>query len=161
MTTSSRIAHELQLFFRQNIPLAEAAGIEVDAYTGDQLIVSAPLDKNINDKGMAFGGSLYNVCVICGWGMAHLKAEELGLTGQMVISKAEISYLKPLVARLVATAQSPDPEQLSHFKQAYQKRGRAAVQIEVTMLDEQQQPCVHFVGKYAVLAPVSEAAKTD
>jgi len=145
-------ADELGVFLSTHLPLARAAGVQVDSYSGDTLIASAPLDKNINDKGTAFGGSLYNICVIAAWGMTHLKAKELGLDGDIVVAKGEINYLRPLVGRLVASATSPNQEAVLRAEQGFKNRGKAIFTINVTVKDDQQMACVEFVGKYAVLA---------
>lgn len=142
----------LENFVIEHLPLARAAGISVDAYSGDTLVVSAPLDKNINDKGTAFGGSLYNLCVITGWGMTDLKAKELGLVGDIVVAKGEINYLRPLRGRLIAKVEAPSEVDLQHIKRSYVSRGKATFHLEVVILDENQNPCVQFKGKYAVLS---------
>jgi len=145
-------AIQLGSFLTEHLPLARAAEVHVDAYTGTQLIASAPLDKNINDKGTAFGGSLYNLCVIAGWGMAHLKAKELSLSGDIVVAKGEITYLSPLTEQLVAVALAPSDEKIAKAKHGYLSRGKAIFNIEVSIQNENKQPCVLFHGKYAVIA---------
>ena len=145
-------AEELDDFLRTHLPLARAAGVKVERYTGDKLIASAPLDKNINDKGTAFGGSLYNICVIAAWGMTHLKSLEMGLKGDIVVAKGEINYLRPLTSQLMATAIAPTPELIARAKQGFVDRGKAIFSIKVEILDQENQPCVEFEGKYAVLA---------
>lgn len=153
MTDYSSAASDLEMFLRKHVPLADAAEIKIDSYTGEQLVASAPLDKNINDKGTAFGGSLYNLCVVSAWGMAHLKTGELGLEGDLVVAKGEISYLRPLREHLIATAKAPDNEQLERVKLLYQDRGLASFYIDVTICDDQKQLCAEFRGKYAIIAP--------
>ena len=145
-------AEELDEFLRTHLPLARAAGVKVERYTGETLVASAPLDKNINDKGTAFGGSLYNICVIAAWGMTHLKSQELGLKGDIVVAKGEINYLRPLTTNLVATSISPGPELIKRAKDGFATRGKAIFTIKVEILDQDNQACVEFEGKYAVLA---------
>lgn len=142
----------LENFVLEHLPLARAAGITVDDYTGAELRVSAPLDKNINDKGTAFGGSLYNLCVIAAWGMTDLKAKELGLKGDIVVAKGEIDYLRPLRGRLTASVLSPSEEDLRRIEKSYHARGKAAFYLEATIVDENQAICVNFKGKYAVIS---------
>lgn len=145
------LAKDLDGFLKEHLPLARAAGVNIDAYDGSRLQVSAPLDLNINDKSTAFGGSLYNLCVIAAWGMTDLKAKELGFTGDIVVAKGEISYLRPLRTRLIASAFSPSKLMLEKAVHSYQEKGKAIFNIAAHILDEQQQVCVEFQGKYAVL----------
>tara|TARA_R110002167_G_scaffold80443_6_gene221195 strand:+ start:634 stop:1119 length:486 start_codon:yes stop_codon:yes gene_type:complete len=146
------LAKNLDAFLKEHLPLARAAGVQIDSYDGDSLQVSAPLELNINDKLTAFGGSLYNLCVIAAWGMTDLKAKELGFTGDIVVAKGEINYLRPLRSRLIASAFAPDEAMIEKAIHSYQTRNKAVFTIAVQILDEQQQVCVDFQGKYAILA---------
>ncbi|MFT7184936.1 MAG: thioesterase domain-containing protein [Pseudohongiellaceae bacterium] len=152
MSDYIKAGKNLEHFVLEHLPLARAAGISVDEYSGEALLVSAPLDKNINDKGTAFGGSLYNLCVITAWGMTDLKAKELGLDGDIVIAKGEINYLRPLRGRLIAKVEAPGKTDLEHIKKSYASRGKATFLLEVVIVDEHQNACVQFKGKYAVLS---------
>jgi thioesterase domain-containing protein len=152
MSDQIEAGKNLEDFVIEHLPLARAAGIRVDEYSGGTLVVSAPLDKNINDKGTAFGGSLYNLCVITAWGMTDLKAKELGLEGDIVVAKGEIDYLRPLRGRLIAKVVAPSDADLLHIKKSYESRGKATFNLEVVILDENQNACVQFKGKYAVLS---------
>ncbi len=145
-------AEALEAFLLKHLPLARAAQVSIDAYDGETLRLSAPLSENINDKGTAFGGSLYNLCVIAGWGMTHLKALALGLEGDIVVAKGEISYLRPLKDRLVATAHTPEADILEKAQQHHTGLGKSVFHIDVTVPDEGGKTCVKFRGKYAVLA---------
>lgn len=145
------LARNLATFLKEHLPLARAAGVKVDSYDGACLQVSAPLELNINDKQTAFGGSLYNLCVIAAWGMTDLKAKEVGFIGDIVVAKGEINYLRPLRSKLIAKAFAPDAAMLEKAMQSYQARGKAVFTISAQILDEQQQVCVEFQGKYAVL----------
>jgi thioesterase domain-containing protein len=145
-------AKELERFLIKHLPLARAAQVSIDTYDGESLKVSAPLAENINDKGTAFGGSLYNLCVIAGWGMTDLKAKELGLEGDIVVAKGEINYLRPLKGRLIATAYAPDAAVLEKAQHHHVGLGKSVFHIDVDVLDENAKACVRFSGKYAILA---------
>ena len=151
MTSIDNPAQHLEEFLIKHVPLASAAALSVDGYDKHSLLISAPLEKNINDKGTAFGGSLYIVCVSAGWGMTYLKSQELGLDGDLVIAKAEIEYLSPLKDRLIAKAMAPSADDLANFQQRFKAKGKAALNIEVELDNEQGKPCVRFHGKYAIV----------
>ena len=144
-------AEELEEFLIRYVPLARAAGVRVSSYDGVTLSVSAPLDKNINDKGTAFGGSLYNLCVIAGWGMTSIQCEALGLKGDIVVAKGEIEYLRPLRSELKASVSVPSAEVMAHFVESYERRGRASLKHDVWVAGDDDQPAAHFIGKYAIV----------
>ncbi len=152
MKAFQSLADDLQAFVEGHVPLVAAAGIEVQGYDGNTLRIAAPLDKNINDKGTAFGGSLYNLCVVTGWGMTWLTAQELGLKGDIVVAKGEIDYLRPLRGDLLATVHAPDEAARQHFLESYRKRGKAVLSQRIMVPNEHGEDCVHFIGKYAIVA---------
>lgn len=141
----------LQDFFMLNVPLARAAQISVHSYDGEKLVFKAPLEPNINDKGTAFGGSMYVLCVSAAWGMSSIKAQELGLDGELVVAKAEIEYLRPLSESLRAEATSPNEESLQHFKDSFERHGKAVFELEVVANNSEGKACGRFKGKYALL----------
>ena len=147
-----KTAASLEAFLRSEVPLARAAQICVESYDGVTLTATAPLGPNINDKGTAFGGSLYNLCVTAAWGMTSLKCGELDLEGDIVVAKAEIEYLSPLREDLVAVVHAPTEEELTHFVSNFRRRSRAAMSHQVTISDKAGVPIVRFKGKYALVA---------
>ena len=66
----------LDEFITDHLPAISAAKIEVESYTDTQLIISAPLNMNQNDRGKAFGGCLYNIALVACWGTMFLKCSE-------------------------------------------------------------------------------------
>lgn len=163
MSSSSRpesqnyqqIAENLQSFLLEHLPLARAAGVAIDSYDGEVLTASAPLENNINDKLTAFGGSLYNLCVIAAWGITHLKAQELRMEGDIVVAKGEINYLRPLRHHLVAQAFSPNEKDLEKAVKFYKARGKGVFTVHAEIRDDDGELCVEFFGKYAVVKPAS------
>ena len=141
----------LQDFFMLNVPLARAAEISVQSYDGQKLVFQAPLEPNINDKGTAFGGSIYVLCVSAAWGMSSIKAQELGLDGELVVAKAEIEYLRPLSESLRAEVCTPEPQALQHFKESFERHGKAVFELDVVANNSENKACARFKGKYALL----------
>jgi len=152
MNTQHNIAcRALQDFFMLNVPLARAAEISVHSYDGNALVLQAPLEPNINDKGTAFGGSIYVLCVASGWGMSSIKAKELQLDGELVVAKAEIEYLRPLDEMLSAEVVSPDDVAIAHFKDSFERHGKAQFDLEAVVKNRAGKACARFRGKYALL----------
>lgn len=144
-------ARALQDFFMLNVPLARAAKISVHSYDGAKLVFQAPLEPNINDKGTAFGGSTYVLCVSTAWGMSSIKAQELGLDGELVVAKAEIEYLRPLSETLIAEVHSPSSEELQHFKDSFERHAKAVFELSAVVNNSEGKACARFKGKYALL----------
>jgi thioesterase domain-containing protein len=142
------LAEQLEQTLHDEIPLSRAMGIHVAAYDGKQLSLTAPLAPNINHKCTAFGGSLYSLAVLCGWGMVHLKLHETGLHRHIVIQQADIDYLLPVTRELIAQC-SIDPTHWEKCLHTLKKRGRARIALDVSIL-EGTQVAVAFCGRYVM-----------
>ena len=143
-TLAARLEHTL----RHEIPLSREMGIHVAHYDGTHLRLSAPLAPNINHKCTAFGGSLYSLAVLCGWGMVHLKLEEAGPHRHIVIQQADIAYLLPIAEDMQAEC-TIDEASLNRFMTMLKKHGRARLTLEV-FIKRRQQVAVKFTGRYVV-----------
>ena len=146
-------------FVQDHLPLGQAMGLEVHHYDGDSIALSAPLSLNDNDKGTAFGGSLYCAAVMAGWSYFYLRCLHYNLTDAMpgiVISKADIEYLAPVtMPHIIANCSSNDEAMWHEFLNTYKAKGRAKVILSSTINDNDviggNQPAVKFTGTYALI----------
>lgn len=141
-------AAELEKLLHGEIPLSQAMGIRVAGYDGRCLRLAAPLAPNINHKLTAFGGSLYSLAVLCGWGLLHLKLTEAGLHKHIVIQEGNIRYLRPVNQELVAEC-CVDEADLSRLLRVLIKHDRARLALDVAV-HHQGLPAVEFSGRYVV-----------
>jgi thioesterase domain-containing protein len=86
----------LQNTWREDIPISDAMGIKVQSYTDWQFTTSAEFSANQNLHGTMFAGSIYSLATLTGWGATYLQMKEQGVEGAIVLSDANIKYLKPL-----------------------------------------------------------------
>ena len=94
------LINKLEIFVEEHLPLGRAMKISVTEFNGQQLSLSAPLVHNNNDKGTAFGGSLYCLAVMSCWRWFYLRCldtriEPIG-PPHIVVTKASIDYLLPV-----------------------------------------------------------------
>lgn len=141
-------AAELERTLHEEIPLSRAMGIRVSAYDGASLRLGAPLEPNINHKCTAFGGSLYSLAVLCGWGMLHLKLREAGLHRHIVIQESSIRYLLPVDGEMLAEC-SLDEAVLKRFLRTLEKHGRSRLALDVE-ISFGGKTAVEFSGRYVV-----------
>jgi thioesterase domain-containing protein len=141
---------QLQQTLYTDIPLTREMGLRVAAYDGQTLQLTAPLAPNVNDKGTAFGGSLYNLAVLCGWSLLRLKLNEAGLNEKnIVIHEANTRYLLPVTGELHAAC-TLTGDVLNEFMQPLQKKGRARITLTVA-IHQQDRTAVEFTGQYVAL----------
>lgn len=138
----------LERTLHDEIPLSNAMGIRVTHYDGTCLQLTAPLTPNINHKCTAFGGSLYSLAVLCGWGMLHIKLGEAGLHKHIVIQEADIRYLLPIDRDMHAEC-NLESTAFKRFLRTLQKHGRARLSLQV-VIKHNDLPAVEFSGRYVV-----------
>ncbi len=141
-------AATLERTLHDEIPLSKAMGVRVIAYDGSSLKLTAPLTPNINHKNTAFGGSLYSLAVLCGWGMVHIKLAEAALHKHIVIQESNIRYIRPVDEDMQAECKLDD-ETLNKFLRTLHKHDRARLSLDV-VINNQGQPAVEFSGRYVV-----------
>ena len=83
------------------IPMSRFMGVAVSEYKRDTLTLTAPLSKNINHQQSAFGGSIFSLAALAGWGILQLKLRELDLDCYIVVADAKVKFLKPIREDLV------------------------------------------------------------
>jgi thioesterase domain-containing protein len=157
--TQENISKNLKSFFIDHLPITQYMGLEVESYNGDTLILTAPLEPNINDKQTAFGGSLYNMAVMACWGMIYLKTQEQKILCNQVVTEGSIKYIAPVEGRIRAICHAPSTEELVSFFDYFERKGKARISLEaaiyndscVMKIDPEAKPSVKFSGQYAIL----------
>lgn len=141
---------KLQKKLHNEIPLTKVMNIEVKDYNNKELITTAPLDININDKGTAFGGSLSTMTIISSWSMCWLISQELGFDSKnIVVIQNENSYKKPVTKDIVCYTQKPSKDEIELVKMKLDKKGSASIKI-ISSIIEDNEVCVEFVGRYVI-----------
>ena len=129
------------------IPISEHMGIQVVNYTGSSLTISAPLANNINHQLTAFGGSLFSLCALAGWGLIHLKLTELGLDGNTVIAGGEVEYATAVDDTLACHCSLP--QNWNEFIERLQVKGKASILLSST-IEHGGHAAMSFQGTYVI-----------
>ncbi|HEY4646420.1 MAG TPA: thioesterase domain-containing protein [Steroidobacteraceae bacterium] len=144
-------ATQLENRILSDIPLARHIGMRVVQFDGHTLVLSAPLAVNSNHKGTAFGGSLFSLAVLAGWGLITLKLAERGVEGELVIQESRVSYLLPVTGELVARASLPDDQALNRFLTAVDRYRKGRIRLNVS-IEQGGRKAVRFEGTFALLS---------
>lgn len=113
----------------RSMPPVAAMDLAIEDYAGGHLRLRAPLDRHVNDKGCAFGGSLVSLMTLAGWGLVTLQVQAAGLEADVYVADSRVQYLAPLFADLRAEARLEEGGDWSAFAAALRDRGRARVQL--------------------------------
>ncbi|NOX36993.1 MAG: thioesterase [Calditrichaeota bacterium] len=138
---------KLQQVLETEIPITRTMGIRVQEYDGQQLVLAAPLTPNINHKSTAFGGSLYSLAVLNGWGLLYLKMQELNLDSHIVIFESSILYHLPVKTDFVSVCKVSDDEDWRRFLTVFRRKGRAKIRLLANILTDEGL-AVSFQGTY-------------
>lgn len=143
----------LEQTIRDSIPLSGAMQFSIRNLNVDGIAVSAPLEPNINIHGTGFAGSIYSVAVLTGWALCTHLMNELGMIGDLVVAKAEISYRAPvtgdLECRCFATSLQRDS-----FQQGWHESGKGRLSLEIEVGDK---PQAILQATYVAVKPVGQA----
>ena len=141
---------ELQNKLYNDIPLTKIMEIKIQNYTNQELITTASLGININDKGTAFGGSLSTMTIISAWSLCWLISKELGFnSNNIVIIKNDTSFRKPVTKDIVCITKKPSKEEIEIVKQKLQIKKSASLKIQSQIIEDGE-ICVGFEGYYVI-----------
>lgn len=144
------ISHKLDEFIATYLPTAKHMELSVEEYNHKTLQLRAPLGPSINDKQTAFGGSIYVVAVMSCWGMVYLRCVEAGMDPDIVVVKAEIEYLLPIEADIVARTKTCDEVSWQFFFRNFEERGRGKIELQSEVIVKGK-VAARFRGVYAII----------
>ena len=139
----------LQDVLNSEIPLTKAIGVEVVEYTENGLTICAPLENNINHKCTAFGGSLYSVSVLTGWGLIYLLLKKYNLAGHIVIQESNTKFIKPVNSTITSKCSFNSNEHYDKFIKMYKRKGKARITLESHIVCNGETSVI-FTGSYVV-----------
>ena len=144
------LLEELQKKLHNEIPLTKLMNINIKEYNEKELITTAPLNININDKGTAFGGSLSTITIISSWSLCWLIAKELRFDSKnIVVIRNENSYKKPVTKDISCYTQKPSLEEIQRLKEKLETKKSASIKINSYIIEDNE-VCVEFEGYYVI-----------
>jgi thioesterase domain-containing protein len=113
----------------QGMPPVAAMQVSIAGFDGDCLRLDAPLDRNVNDKGCAFGGSLASLMTLAAWGVVTLRVQGAGMHADVFVADSQVRYLAPLYGDLRAEAEAAPESDWHAFLATLAERGRARTEL--------------------------------
>ena len=152
--TRSRVVakHDVNAYLARHVPITQAMGIRLRSFDAAGVTMTAPLKPNINDKGIAFGGTLASILALSGWALTDLVLREAGEVADVLIAVAATEYRAPVAGRIVARCPLPPPDELSAFLTAYRLRGRARLKLEA-FIESKAGPAALLHATYVARSP--------
>ncbi len=153
---------ELQQMIRNEIPLCEAMDLSVEFLSAEKIVITAPMQANVNTHGSFFAGSIYSLAAITGWGLLTNFVHHNYPGSDVVVRNASIQYIHPIresVVRLICNL--PDPEIISLFEKHLLQHGRTRLEMAIK-INSRDRLAVNYNGTYTILKKgYSEITKAD
>ncbi|KGM53624.1 hypothetical protein N799_11400 [Lysobacter arseniciresistens ZS79] len=135
-----------------SMPPVAVMGLAVAGYDGERLQVRAPLDRHVNDKGCAFGGSLASMMTLASWGLVSLKVEAAGIDADVYVADSQVRYLAPLFADIEVTATLGPDSDWDGFIRTLRERGRARANLAASVPLPGGGVATTFTARYVAIA---------
>lgn len=136
------------------MPPVQAMAVRVDSATSDRLRLFAPLERNVNDKGCAFGGSISGLMTLAAWGLVMQRLHTLGIKGEVYVAEQQLRYLAPLHADLLVEAWLADPGAWEPALARIRERGRSRLDLEAHLLSPDGAPAATMTARFALQVTV-------
>jgi thioesterase domain-containing protein len=152
--------HDVNAYLARHVPITRAMGIRLRAFDAAGVTMTAPLAPNINDKGIAFGGTIASILALSGWALTDLALRRAGEVADVLIATATTEYLAPVASRIVARCPLPPPEDLAGFVDAYRRHGRARLRL-MAHIEAKSGPAARFEAVYLARRPAEPGRSTS
>ena len=147
---------DLERLLHHEVPLSQTIGMKVHGYDGDRLELRALLEPNINIYGVAFGGSIYSLCALSGWGLLVMGLQEQGLDPRIMIAGGEIEYAKPVKQTINAVSTFSSGQDFPTFVDTCRDKRRARIKVPVQVELDDGTVAARFVGSYIAFDRASQ-----
>jgi thioesterase domain-containing protein len=148
----ARPAHDVNAYLARHVPITQAMGIRLRSFDAAGVVMTAPLAPNLNDKGIAFGGTLASLLSLAGWALSDLVLREGGLSADVIIAASRIEYRLPVAGEIVARCPMPPAEEVARFVDSYRSQGRATWELRAAV-DGEAGEAATFKGRYVARRP--------
>lgn len=117
-----------------------------------QMMASAPIAPNINDKSTVFGGSGAALMTICGWSLIKYNLESLKVFNDVVIHQSKLHWNQAQTDDLIITAVIDQALEWEKIVLNLKNKNRATkVKVTCQVLNQNQQLCSQMQGSYVIL----------
>jgi len=147
--SSAVTAENLEHIYHSKIPISKHMGLKVISFEHNRLLLGAPLYNNINHQESVFGGSLFSIAALAGWGILQLKMSQLGISANTVIAGGEVGYSAPVFSDFICMCSLPEGDKWIEFEQKLKNSGKGSVRLSSVILSEGR-TCMNFDGNYVL-----------
>ncbi|WP_010298269.1 YiiD C-terminal domain-containing protein [Candidatus Odyssella thessalonicensis] len=126
-----------QKFMAEKVPVAQAMNIEIVEASEQGITLKAPLSANINDKGVAFGGSLFSIASLCSWAVVDSLLKRHNQEAIVFIHTSQTRFSTPVVSDFKVSCLAPTGKDLDMFLKTFNRKGKARLTLAATVYEEE------------------------
>jgi thioesterase domain-containing protein len=120
---------ELQRYLHTHIPLSGAMQVRVISAAPDSVVLSAPLQPNINHRETVFGGSASALAILSAWALLHVRLQAEGVKCRLVIQRNTMEYDLPMQGEFQASSAQEDATEWARFLRLLSRKGTARITV--------------------------------
>lgn len=151
LVPDSMSARGLEAFLHEKIPLTKAMGLRVAESNAQRLVLEAPLDRNVNHLGTAFGGSLHALPTLACYAGLWTLLREAGIDGHVVVKRSQAFYRAPVTGTLRAVCVRPPAALVKEFIRDLQRHKKARMELASVVEGANGKPAVEFTGSFVAV----------
>ena len=140
----------IQAYLYEQIPLSEAMEVRVVEVKENSVILTAPLQPNINHRLTVFGGSASALAILSAWTLINFGLKSEGIKTRLVIQKNTMSYDKPITNDFQAVSYLNEPETWTRFTKILQRKNKSRITVK-SFLQCNGQQVGEFTGVFVAL----------
>ncbi len=142
---------EILRTLHDKITLFPHLGVTFNEVSSSRVVIHVDLQKNLNHKGTAFGGSLYTTAVVTAYALvlAGLRTHKIS-TENIVIAKGGIEYLRPVTTNFEIICEFPASRGEADFYAELSAKGRGRQSLGAHIMDSGGSLCAVFEGSFVV-----------
>lgn len=95
------------------------------------VILSVPLQPNINHRRTGFGGSISTLAILSAWTFVHIQLQPLSKPYRIVIQDNSVDYLQPVTSDFEARCIPPSKQDWQRFLKMLQSKGKSRIKLAV------------------------------
>ena len=141
---------ELQDFLHRSVPLSRSMCVAVEEISSEHLVLSAPMEPNVNQHGTVFGGCSATLAVLAAWSLLHTRLIRESIDVNLVVQRSSMEYLAPMTGRFTALAMLERRTDWAQFVHAIHANGKARIEVQATMSSSARQ-AARFKGEFVAV----------
>ena len=142
---------ELEDYLHEHLPLSKAMQVSAIEVNDDSVLLSAPLEPNINHCGTVFGGSASTLAILSAWSLLHVRLQTAGIESQLVVQRNTMEYKHPIDGEFTARSVLTDSTKWDRFIRMFSRKGKARISVDSELI-YQGKIAGRFRGEFVVLA---------